>query len=324
MKAAWNVTCASGDVDADRKADSAYLVPVASRGTAEFPAAVFVRRASDGRIEEFPMDAAADTSPTALPLFSVADRTGDARAEIVFLTTACSASSCSSQVHVETWDGTAWRDVGPADAGVDNVDKVAISGKGAGSVVVAHGARVTTIGAGPTRAVTTTYKYDGKRYREDSVKPDPPVYLYHAIVDADTKFDGADFAGAIKAYQEAIANRDLKDWKKETGAGDGRAFLEGYALFRIALATGAKGDDPNVALDAVISRAGQDHTFALAAEKFRQGFQEKKSVHAGCVAATALFGYANGEGDNAAYIRESFYYGYANVPQKTFDKICPF
>ncbi len=319
------MVCTAGDIDGDAKADGVYLVPLWAQGmVSPSPAAVFVQRAVDGRIERPWQDGDADASALGRGVFNIDDRTGDQVAEVTFLTNTCTVSSCSARVRVETWDGTAWRDVGPADGGMTNVDRLTFEGAGATSVLTMHGGVVTAPGAGPARAKTVVYTFDGKRYQVASVTADVAVYLYHAIVDADAKFDAGDFAGAITAYQGAIADKSLKDWKAEQGEKPGRPTLESYALFRIALATAASGLNPNAALDAVITFTKDgDGVFGHIADEFRRGFASQGTTTAGCGEVTKYLQLVTADGDNPAYIRDVFYYGFANQPQKTFSDICP-
>lgn len=316
----WKVTCATGDFDGDGQPDTAFLVPLkAATGAPNVPATVLVLRSKTKQIEAL-TDAGTtgDASKPGTAFFTARAVPADGQA-LAFLTSACSSSGCISQVHLDHWDGTAWRDIGPGDAGITAFESAAWDDAGD---LVLKGGQFTAPGAGPTRAVTVTYAYSDGRYAESSRVYAPPVYLFHAITDADAKFAAADWVGAIAAYQAAINDPSLKDWKAEQGQSPGRPTLVSYALFRIAIATGAEGNDPSVALDKVIVDA-KDPIFAYAAQQFRQGWQQTASVHGGCVAATAYLATSNASGDNPAYIKQAFNYGYANQPGKTYMDICP-
>jgi len=323
LKQRWKVVCATGDVDGDGKADTAYLVPLQGVATANsYPAVVYVLRSGSQKLELLPVDTSADASMLGQALFAMADRTGDGHDEVVFLATGCTANSCSSQAHVESWDGTAWRDIGPALRSTANLDQISFSGSGASSVLTEHGGIINGPGAGPSRGVLRTFTFSDSRYRLATETYDPAVYLIQAIQDADALFDAGKFTRAIAAYQAAIANTGLKDWQQENGKGDGRTSLDSYALLRIAIATAASGADPSPAVDAVITD-GQEPLFVNAAEAFRQGFRDKGTVHAGCVAVTDYLSITTADSDNPARLRAIFDYGYANLPVKTFRDICP-
>lgn len=319
----WQVLCVTGDVDGDGKTDAAYLVPLEGAPTGNsFPAVVFVFRSTLQKLELLPVDTSADASALGQSLFKMADRTGDGHDDVVFLATGCTANSCSSQVHIDAWDGTAWRDRGPALGSTANLESVSFAGDGASSVLTERGGIINGPGAGPSRGVTRTYTFSDGRYRLASEVYGPATYLFQAIQDADTLFNAGKFSEAIAAYQAAIANTSLKDWQQETGKGDGRSSLDSYALLRIAIATAATGDDPGPAVDAVITN-GAEPLFVNAAEAFRQGFRDKGTVHAGCVSVTAYLSISNSTSDNPARLKAIFDYGYANLPAMTFQGVCP-
>lgn len=320
LVARWHVACATGDFDGDDVADSAFLVPLqAPAESADLkPAALLVLRASDKQLMPLPgIAATADASALGIAFFGT--RQTPAGPALTFLTSACTTTGCISQAHIERWDANAWRDIGPGDSGISNLESADWDADG--SLVIKAGA-LTAPGAGPTRPSTTTYTYADGRYSQSARVYAPPVYLFDAITDADAKFAAADWAGAIAAYQRAIADTGLKDWKAEQGDPPGRPVLVSYALFRIAVATAAMGDDPAVALDAVIVDA-QTPIFAYAAQQFRQGWQQTASTHGGCTAVTAYLATSDASGDNPAYIQQVFNYGYANQPAKSYLDICP-
>ena len=318
LRERWKVRCAIGDLDGDGKPDRAILVPLAARaGPFAEPAIIVLKRAAAAGFELFPDRDEADPSPFGEAVFSIADRTGDGRPELGFLSRQCSQRSCSSFIHLQSWDGTAWREVGPGEP-VENLDKLAVEGAGAKTVFIAHGGALKGPGAGPPRAATVTFSLDGVRYRESRRVADPPAYLFHALPDADDLFEAGKFGDAAKAYRAAVDDKALKDWRPEDGKPPGRPSLEAYALFRIAVATAAAGDDTVAALDAAIT-GSKEQVFVSAAEAFRRGLQERGGPPAGCREVTAYLG-SPGVPER---IREIFDYGYGNFPIKTYRDICP-
>lgn len=317
----WSASCATADVDNDGLPDAAWLIPLripAAPGAT--PAVVFFRPGRSEKFEEFAGGGLADASPAGAAVFGMADRDGLPGAEITYLASNCSAAVCTSIVRVQTWDGTAWRDIGPGDDGVPALNAAEFDGAGGSSRLTVAGGKLD-IAAGPTRLTTRTYEYAAGRYRLVETQHAPPEYLYHAVVDADALFAAGKFEQAVAAYRALIGDVTLKDWKKESGQGEGRHALEGYARFRIAVATAALGLDPTEAIDAAI-RDGKEVVFTIAAQEFRRGFQEHGTVLAGCAAATRYLGTVTSTADTPAYIARLFNYGYANQPAKTFQDIC--
>jgi hypothetical protein len=215
------------------------------------------------------------------------------------------------------WTAGGWRAVGPVDA-FENPDRMEWQGTGAKTTLLVHAGTLGSVGAGPTRATLRTYAVKDGVFVEQSATLDPPVYLFHAMLDADAKFDAGDFAGAASAYRSAIADPKLVDWWKESGKGDGRTSLVAYGMFRTAVALAARGApdvDVTGALDQVITQ-GKVELFADAASAFRQGWQQDHNTHAGCLAVTQYL-----KGAQQA-VRDMFDYGYGN-PRKTYLDICP-
>jgi len=316
LLAEWDVVCAEGDLDGDGKGDAAYLVPLGS-GAGRAPAVVAVRMTSAPAIELVERDGLADATGLGRIAFSAADRTGDGRAELIYLATGCTQANCTTRLSVMAWDGTAWRAIGPGES-FNNADAVTVDGGGATSRLTVHAAGLRgAASAGPVRASLSVFALKQARFELVSRVADPPVYLFHAIQDADATFDAGDWQGAIAAYRAAIADAKLLDWQKEQGRGDGRGRLTAYALFRVALASAAAGDDPRKALDEVILQE-KEPVFASVAEAFRRGFKELSGVQQGCVEVNIYLATPA----VADYIKQVFDYGYAN-PRRTYREICP-
>lgn len=320
----WQARCASADVDSDGGTDVIYLIPLhPGSSPVPHPATVVVRRSGHPELEAFPRGGEADASIIGLALFDLADRTGDGQPDLAYLVNVCGARGCAGRLEIQSWDGTAWRDVGPSDGGIDNIEGASVAGEGASTIYTLHGGKLTAPGAGPPRAGDFRYAFNGSRYALQATDWDQPEYLYHAIIEADRLLEeeGA-FAAAIAAYRSAIDSPELKDWKaddpnRNPALPSGREQLVGYALFRIAIATAASGQDPALAIDAVIAQSAEV-LFAYAAEAFRHGYRDVGTVRAGCLEVTRYLNSANGP----QYVAELFDYGYAN-PRKAPGDICP-
>ena len=320
LKARWAVTCSLADLDGSGKPDLAMLIPLSGPGLrAPDPAVLLVALAGQTGFQEFPPTRTeADSSEIGRTMFATVDRSGDGRPELVYLSKLCTASTCRTRVEIQSWDGTTWRDLGPADLGIDNLETVTFTGTGAESTLVMRGGRRTSLGAGPSRARTVTYGFDGTRYAETAVEHDDPEYLIHAILDADALLELERFPEAIAAYRGAIESPSLKDWKYEAEGHNGRAELYSYALFRIAIATAADGQAPTSALDEVLMLA-QDELFQLLADAFRRGYQGGGPVREGCLQVTSYLATP----PVPDRIDEMFDYGTGNPSKETTD-ICPF
>ncbi len=311
----WSAECAVADFDGDRLTDAAYFVPLAT-GAARKTGVVMIRRAAAREIEILPARGAADLSRELRPLLTPADRSGDGRPDVTVVTTTCGPIDCRSEVGVFAWDGNVWRDIGPGQP-LDNVAGVGFEVRAAERLLIVRTGALKTSAAGPTRGAVQTFVLRDGAYQLSGVVPDPPAYLYHAIRDADERFLAGDFSAAIAGYQSAAGSSTLKDWQQEQGKGDGRQRLRGYALFRLAVATAARGDEPTAAFDSAI-RAGIG-LWEQAVMAFRTGYLEEGGTRAGCLAAIRYLS----QPAVKPFLDEAFDYGYANQPRPAPTDICP-
>lgn len=331
----YGVGCATGDVDGDGLPELAYLVPVKIPGTQlPHPSAVFVRGGRSQKLEEFALDLTADSSLIGLSFFGLEDRTGDGRAELSYLANACGATTCTTTAVVKSWDGTAWRDLAPGDAGVSNVDAAGWVGRGADTEFTLHGGKLPAnapVEAGPSRASTTTFALEGSRFVVESVVRDAPEYLYQALLDAEEIF-ATDKSASVPAFEGLLNRDDLKDWKSKPGQKDRRPAIEGFALFRILLVAAVQQRDAatiTAAIDRVVlesRKPGFEPLFPNLAEVFRKNYNPTDGVVGACAAVNLYLSQpAAGGADNGAYVEQLFDYGYTNPPGREWvARICPF
>ncbi|GIW13338.1 MAG: hypothetical protein KatS3mg062_0777 [Tepidiforma sp.] len=318
----WNTSCLRADIDGDLAPDAAVLLPLQqSAPVGPHPGAVLVSLSTAPGYVALSPPGAADTSILGRAVFSIADRDGLPRPEVAFLENLCTASRCASLVRVYTWDGSAWRDIGPADEGVVGIDRVTLEGTGASSAIVLHTRPSASPASGPIRGGTYRYTLRDGRFSARDITYDPPEYLFHAILDADALFARGLWEEAIAAYEQAIANPSLRDWKAETDRGESRSALVTYALLRIAIAAAADGRDANPFIDRVILE-GKEPVFLNAAEAFRKGYQERGSVVGGCLEVTRYLAITGPGVDTPGYVQRLMDHGYAN-PRYTYRDICP-
>jgi hypothetical protein len=316
----WSASCVPADFDGDAIPDVAYLVPVGGQRSSPQPAAVLVRRgATTSSVELIPAgEADADASALGRAFFSSSqDRSGDGVPDLTFISTGCGASTCNSQILIVRWDGTAWRNIGPADS-FPSLEGAVFAPAASGAVLTVRAGTIASVGAGPTRVTTSTFVLSGGVFALQAAIPDRPVYLVHAIADADALATMGKLGPSLAAFRALQGNTALKDWRLETGQAPGRDGLMGYVLYRIAVLVAALGEDPTAAFDAAIT-GGKEPLFVEGVQAFRRGFQERSTVTAGCIEATRYFSLPA----SRSILREIFDYGYANRRPEAAD-MCPF
>jgi len=253
-------------------------------------------------------------------ILAAVDLTADGPGDLAFAQIQCGAHTCTWNVHVVTGTDTTYRELTPqdglslatADVRIEDRD-----GNGTKEIIL-HGGIIQSVGAGPQRAQTDLYAWDGQQYTlKSSAKASSDIRLFK-VQDADTAFAAGNYQEAVHLYQQAVSDMSLQ----EVGGFGSRDELMAYALFRLGLSY-LKLGDTNAASRQIEAAIGNypvslDGRAALA---FRNALNLTQvsagDLPAGCQAAIA---YAN---QNLDRFREAWNYGYAN-PGFDPAKFCPF
>ena len=252
------------------------------------------------------------------PLLAAGDLNKDGGGEFAYVTASCGANTCFETVHILKGAASGYVSIAPPDgitmpfatAKFEDVD-----GDGAKELLLSGGAQ-GSVGAGPSRTRTETWAWNGTVYALRSTQLDKPVYLYHAVKDADTLFAATKYAEAEAAYAALVGDTSLQVWMEGKHE---RNELESYSLFRAGLAVLLAGGDTTKA-NAYFDRARSYRPQTLhdqLAGSFKAGYAAKGSISVGCAAV---------RDDIAANLAEyqAFWdFGYANPPFAA-DTICPF
>jgi hypothetical protein len=252
------------------------------------------------------------------PVLYAGDLIDDGGGELAYVTTTCGASTCSQTVHILKGTAGGYVSLAPAD-GISMASAEArfvdVDGDSAKELLLTGGA-IGSVGAGPQRARTETWAWNGATYALRSTELDKPAYLYHAVKDADALFAASKYADAVAAYAAVVGDASLLVWSEQKNE---RNELESYSLFRAGLAVAEAGGDTakaNGYLDR--ARGYQPQTLhGQLAGSFKAGLNAKGSVAVGCSAV---------RDDIAANLAEyqAFWdFGYGNPPFAA-DSFCPF
>lgn len=249
-------------------------------------------------------------------LLTVADLNVDKRPDLAWVDTTCDADTCISELHVDSWDGSAyqdWIEGAPAMASAE-FKFTDVLPAGGGQEIVLFGGLSAAADAGPQRARTETYAaIDGAAYALHSVVFEPSTCLYHKILDANAAFDlwaQDGFDAAITAYQAAIEDQ------KATACGTitaELATLRDFARFRLAIAQYGAG-----------SRAQAQVTLAQittpnlrgAAQAFSNAYKSSGSIIQACREVGV---YARAHPASYEFLAD---WGSAN-PTFTAEELCP-
>jgi hypothetical protein len=252
--------------------------------------------------------------PEGAALLAASDINADGRGELAYVTTSCGAHTCSDTVHIFTGTPEGYRslsgdgfsltfaDISLTDRDDDGVQELTM-----------HGGTIGSIGAGPQRARTEVYDWDGTQYTPVETTYDPSNFLYLRLREADDTFAAGRYLEAADLYRRALEDASLDLWKPEE-----RDELDPYALFRIALSLLAAGEAPAeavAALDkAIEGYPGSAH--GELAQVFRDSYLAREDLSAACQAARD---YATANLDTFTTLWD---YGYAN-PEFDVVLLCP-
>ncbi len=255
-------------------------------------------------------------------IFEVRDLNADSRAEAFFTTSVCGAHTCSLTVYVIGHEGGEYipiLDAGGREDGAitlpvteEQVRLVDVDGDGVAEILLREGL-IGSVGAGPQREATRTYRWDGRRYVLAGTEYDPSDLRYFTVRDADDAFANGDYERAITLYREAVDSSQLQDVDYLGNPAE----LIAYARFRISLAMAVRGDTDGAlaSLDAAVA-ADPEALHSQLTARFRQGYAKVRHVSAGCGAARDFV-----EGNLDAF-SALWAYGYAN-PEFRPEALCP-
>ena len=255
-------------------------------------------------------------------IFEVSDLNTDSRAEALLTSSVCGAHTCSLTVYLIGHEGGEYvpiLDPGDGEDGAitlpvtdEQVRLVDVDGDGVAEILLREGL-IGSVGAGPQREGTWTYRWDGRRYVLAGTEYDASELRYFTVRDADDAFADGDYERAIALYREAVDSSQLQDVDYP---GD-PAELIAYARFRIGLAMAVRGDTDGAlaALDATVA-ADPVALHSQLSARFRQGYARVGHVSAGCGAARD---FVDGNLDAFSALWD---YGYAN-PEFRPEALCP-
>lgn len=322
LVAAWELApvlgerCVFADIDGDGSAEYAFAVNAMTEGVS--PGDVWFFQGAD---EQFRLFSSARLLANSVledvVIEAVADLTGDRFPELVISARVCSATACGGRLLIASSHPGDFGDLAPGQLDLGDLDSVRVedvTGDGLQDVILRY-AYTPDPDAGPRRDVETVLNWAGLKFF-DSDHPDPPRYLFHAIVDADETFQAGNYEAARAQYEAAVEDTSLVDWRVEAGEGSGRRELVPYALVRAGLAAVRTGDSDGAL--ALFSRAAGGFASSLhgqIASIFEAGIE---GDIAPAVACTAAEDYLRPQAQRYARIWD---YGYAN-PDHQISDLC--
>ncbi len=337
MPSDGTTSCVAADLDGDPEDE--YVVrlvrkPAVGEGSGYFPNWLLGKiLVFDGSDEGFgPVFELNDFGPTRYEerlsenpvIYLVKDVNGDARSELFLTTSECGAHTCHLNVYALTNRGDNYVSIveesaaGPSilvPMADDQLRIEDIDGDGTAEILLRQG-MIASVGAGPQREATRTYRLVGGEYVLNAVDYDRSDLRYFKIRDADDALGRRAPEQALPLYEAALTDAGLRDVDY---FGDPRELLA-YARFKIGVSLAALDDASGalVALDEAVA-ADQDAVHSQLAVRFHDAYAAAADISAGCDAALAFVD------KNAETFKDLWYYGYANpnLGAETWH-LCPF
>ncbi|MCL5995043.1 MAG: hypothetical protein M1546_03175 [Chloroflexi bacterium] len=254
-------------------------------------------------------------------LFTDEDVTGDGLGDLSFLVGDCGASTCFDRISIMTAVGGPLSNVIPDFEWVafPTFDFVPSSNGNAQNLLVAEG-YLGSVGAGPQRAVTDTWSYNGAVFTLTSRIKEPPVYRIHALQDGDEAFLDQDYASANALYRRVANDPGLQAWEGNTPLRDEAQVLAAFAYVRLMQTAAAAGDSASLqaAHDALVTAAPEKspgELFQQLGEVFYSTYQQSGNYKQACD-ATTKFAERN---QNTFTVLGVETFGYANYDYQAVD-----
>ena len=249
-------------------------------------------------------------------LLASADLTQDGIGDLTFADVTCGAHTCWYTVHVWAWSGDQFQERVDGVFSLPYARFEVVAGR-----IQGHSAGVGSVGAGPQRPYTETWRWNGEVITFATEEVGPPRFRYHALLDGDQALYAEDYDAAFDAYLRVIRDDALAPWAGRYTAAQERQWLTALAQWRLLTLGMQLGNFPDaerryarLQADDPPDTPGQP--VALLADRFWARYQETGNVAYGCIEAINA-----PEVDAVLSFLNSF--GYAN-PTYTAEDLCPF
>jgi hypothetical protein len=262
-----------------------------------------------------------DPHGASIQLLQVIDADRDADPDIVYTLTTCGAHTCFDSLQILKWEGARFSSLMGGRLDMPYPTYSVTPGR-----IDAQSGFVGSVGAEPQRGYSEVWELRSGVFTVTQQIWQPPVYRYHALLDADRALLAGDYAAAVAGYERIIGDDTLQEWGAVSGEVDPateRAHLTAFARWRLAL-TYLQAGGPSSAqvqhtcLKMDFAEDSTGHDVVTLAEVFWAAYLPSASITDGCNAMV--------EAAKAAPSVHTFFnetYGYANPRWEAID-ICPF
>jgi hypothetical protein len=258
--------------------------------------------------------AAGDSVLTDPALLEVDDLNEDGYTEIAFSSTSCGAHTCFTTVYVVSSGTGTYDDLTNGGVEMSYAEPSFQDWDGDGTrALIMHGGTIGSVGAGPQRARTEVYKWNGTTYVPSETVYDYSNYLYFKVLDANQALVDGEYERATILYREAIDDHSLQTWME----GDEREELTAFSRYRLSLTYLMMGEAgmAQAARDELLS-AQPENIYAQAATILWDAYTQDGDLREACEQVGTF------AEDHPETIEVLADYGYGN-PTFTPQEVCP-
>lgn len=278
------------------------------------PGALAIFACRDGTVETLASYAPGIASFT-WPL-GIADLTEDGVSDLAFADVNCGAHTCWFTVRVWAWTDGQFQEQVEGDFSLPYAGFKIEDGQ-----IHGYSAGMGSVGAGPQRPYTETWRWNGEVITFATEEVGPPRFRYHAFQDGDQALYVEDYDAAFDAYLRVINDDDLDPWAGLYDTYEEQRWLTALAQWRLLTMGMHLGNFPDAEMR--YERLQMDYPpdtpgypVAVLAERFWSQYQETGNVAYGCIEAVNA-----PEVEAVLSFLNSF--GYAN-PTYAAEDLCPF
>ena len=257
-------------------------------------------------------------------IISSTDLNNDKRADVIFSSTTCGASTCFEAVQILLWNGEFFEprlEGSTADLPYPDIQLVDYDQNGTYSLEIV-GSGFGSVGAGPQRPTGLVWDYNPETglWQAGEEILGPSDYRIHLIHDADDAARRGEYEIALLLYQQVVDSDALLDWINPE---EERRTLSAYARFKMVALNTFLNNEGNA--QQVLQQMQQvylsnqlQHVFVEMAEEFLLGYFNG-GTDMGCTAAHV---FAAQNADRVLVSLGPVIYGYSNREYSPID-ICP-
>lgn len=255
-------------------------------------------------------------------IWQVMDLDNDGAAEVLLSWATCGAHTCFEEFQVLSWqDGEFVNrlEAAPGELPYPNAQVQDEDGDGIFDVIVSASG-IGSVGAGPQRSVTYTWRLEAgaTQWTRVSAQPGESPFRIHAVHDGDAAARQGDYELAVELYLRAIHDPGLQEWIEPEAE---KANLQAYARYKLMAVLLLQGQDQLAGqifdeLQAEAPAGSAQSVYADLAERYRQAFAQGGG-DAACTAAMATV-----EANPAGVLDPLNAFGYGNPAYTALD-MCP-